>query len=71
MQPEDLECGVSEFLAHQRATELAVVITLDGKTLRGMIPVGETRGLHLLATYLPEAGVVLLQMESGGERREA
>jgi len=38
-------------------------ITLDGKVLRGTIPPGATQGTHLLAAYLPERGVVLMQME--------
>jgi hypothetical protein len=35
---------------------------LDGKTLRGTIPLGHTRGVHLLAAYHAEQGVVLAQM---------
>jgi predicted transposase YbfD/YdcC len=38
-------------------------LALDGKTLRGTIPLGETRGVHLLAAYLPKQGVVLAQMQ--------
>lgn len=30
--------------------------------MRGTIPLGETRGVHLLAAYLPKQGVVLAQM---------
>jgi predicted transposase YbfD/YdcC len=40
----------------------SIQLALDGKTLRGTIPLGETRGVHLLAAYLPEQGVVLAQM---------
>jgi predicted transposase YbfD/YdcC len=36
---------------------------MDGKVLRGTIPVGQTQGLHLLALYLPQHGVVLMQVE--------
>jgi predicted transposase YbfD/YdcC len=35
---------------------------VDGKTLRGTIPLGQTQGVHLVAAYLPEQGVVLLQL---------
>jgi predicted transposase YbfD/YdcC len=66
----DLERVASEFLAQQATTETAVVISLDGKTLRGTIPAGETRGVHLLAAYLPEAGVVLLQVDVGTKENE-
>jgi predicted transposase YbfD/YdcC len=37
-------------------------LAVDGKTLRGTIPLGQTRGVHLLAAYLPKQGVVLAQM---------
>lgn len=41
----------------------SVLVTLDGKTIRSTIPAGETRGTHLLAVYLPEEGLVLIQMD--------
>jgi predicted transposase YbfD/YdcC len=37
-------------------------LALDGKTLRGTIPLGASQGVHLLAAYLPKQGVVLAQM---------
>ncbi len=40
----------------------SIQLALDGKALRGTIPLGKTRGIHLLAAYLPEQGVVLAQM---------
>jgi len=42
-----------------------ITISIDGKVLRGTIPVGETQGTHLLAAYVPETGVVLMQIEVG------
>lgn len=66
----DLERVASEFLTQQPRTEAAVVVSLDGKTLRGTIAAGETRGVHLLAAYLPEAGVVLLQVDVGTKENE-
>jgi predicted transposase YbfD/YdcC len=50
------------FFAESNAGE-SWSITLDGKVLRGTIPGGQTQGTHLLAAYLPERGVVLMQME--------
>jgi predicted transposase YbfD/YdcC len=38
------------------------ILVVDGKTLRGTIPLGQTRGVHLVAAYLPEQGVVLAQL---------
>jgi predicted transposase YbfD/YdcC len=40
----------------------SIQVALDGKTLRGTIPRGQTRGVHLLAAYDPQQGVVLLQV---------
>ncbi len=34
----------------------------DGKTLRGTIPLAQTQGIHLVAAYLPDAGVVVAQL---------
>ena len=58
---EELEQVVSQFFLRQPQTGRAVVINLDGKTLRGTIPAGQTEGVHLLAAYLPEEGWILLQ----------
>lgn len=46
------------------------LVVMDGKTLRGTIPKGETQGVHLLAVYLPEEGVVLGQVEVGVKENE-
>jgi predicted transposase YbfD/YdcC len=40
----------------------SIRLALDGKTLRGTIPLGASRGVHLLAAYLPKQGMVLAQM---------
>jgi hypothetical protein len=40
-----------------------LVLTIDGKTLRGTIALGSTRGVHLVCAYLPQIGVVLAQVE--------
>jgi len=47
-----------------------VTVNLDGKVLRGTIPEGETQGVHLLAAYVPEQGVVLMQIEVEGKANE-
>ncbi|MHB8596316.1 MAG: hypothetical protein ACYDER_05840 [Ktedonobacteraceae bacterium] len=46
----------------------SIQLALDGKTLRGPIPLGKTRGVHLLAAYLPGQGVVLAQMQGNREK---
>ena len=50
---------VSGFFAAQPGAGESVELSLDGKTLRGTIPAGESQGLHLLAAYLPQEGWVL------------
>ncbi|NCC32492.1 MAG: ISAs1 family transposase [Chloroflexia bacterium] len=40
----------------------SITVALDGKTIRGTIPRGQTRGVHLLAAYAPRQGVVLFQV---------
>jgi predicted transposase YbfD/YdcC len=46
------------------------LVTLDGKTLRGTIPRGQSQGVHLLAAYLPDEGVVLMQVAVGHKENE-
>jgi predicted transposase YbfD/YdcC len=40
----------------------SIILAVDGKTLRGTILIGQTAGVHLVAAYLPERGVVLAQL---------
>lgn len=60
---EELERVVREFFAAQPNAGQSIVISLDGKTLRGTIAAGQSRGQHLLAAYLPAEGWVLFQIE--------
>lgn len=65
---EELEQVTGNFFAHQRGDPITV--TLDGKVLRGTIPSGATQGVHLLAAYVPEQGVVLMQVEVMSKENE-
>jgi len=47
-----------------------VALALDGKTLRGTIPLGHTQGVHLVAAYLPNTGVVVAQLEVHAKHNE-
>jgi predicted transposase YbfD/YdcC len=58
----DLQRELDAYVQTWPEVGMQVRITLDGKTLRGTIAFGETRGVHLLAAYLPGAGVVLVQV---------
>jgi len=44
-------------------------VALDGKTLRGTLTAGSL-GTHLLALYIPSAGIVLAQVEIGSKANE-
>ena len=67
---EELERVAREFFASQPGAGESVVVNLDGKTLRGTIPAGRTKGVHLLAAYLPEEGWVIYQVEVGSWENE-
>jgi len=67
---EELERVSREFFARQPQAGTSVVISLDGKTMRGTIPAGQSRGVHLLAAFLPEEGWVMLQVEVGSKENE-
>ncbi len=57
---------------HQRRLkeEQEIVLSMDGKTLRGTIRCGEMRGVHLLAIYVPQQGLVLVQAEVDRKENE-
>ena len=48
----------------------SIQVCLDGKTLRGTIARGTNRGVHLLAAYMPQAGVVLFQVAVDSKENE-
>jgi len=66
----EFERLVSAFFAAQSKAGRSILVSLDGKTLRGSIPAGETRGLHLLAAYLCDEGWVLMQVAVGNKENE-
>jgi predicted transposase YbfD/YdcC len=70
VDPEEMERVVQRYfdgLVQLKAEEL---ITLDGKTMRGTIPSGETQGRHLLSGYAPATGVVVYQTEVDNQENE-
>jgi predicted transposase YbfD/YdcC len=67
---EEFEQVVGEFFSQQRETRRGVALTLDGKTMRGTIPAGQSRGLHLLAAFVPDEGCVILQVEVEKQENE-
>lgn len=67
---EQLEGLLSEFFRSLPGAGESSLVTMDGKTIRSTIPLGETRGTHLLAVYLPLEGLVLIQMEVDQKENE-
>lgn len=67
---EQFEQATGQFLAAGIAGDQEIVIAIDGKTLRGTIESDQHRGLHLLAAYLPQQGVVLQQIEVDKKENE-
>jgi predicted transposase YbfD/YdcC len=66
----ELHTVFKRFLHQAYGGQQSILVTLDGKTLRGTIPKGESRGVHLLAAYLPEEGVVLMQVAVDSKESE-
>lgn len=67
---DEFQQVVRDFFARQPQAGHTLHIALDGKTLRGTIPAGHSRGVHLLAAYLPQEGWVLAQVEVGRKENE-
>jgi predicted transposase YbfD/YdcC len=74
VEPNEVEQIVGRFFTQVTRTAQrkrgSIHLAIDGKTLRGTIPLGETEGVHLLAAYLPQQGVVLAQMNVEHKGRE-
>ena len=68
ISPAELDQQLNAFLGQQAGH--SVLIALDGKTLRGTIPAGQSRGVHLLAAYLPAEGIVLVQVAVESKENE-
>jgi len=67
---QDFDRHVAAFFAAQPRAGTSVQICLDGKTLRGTIPAGQSGGVHLLAAFVPGDGLVLIQVEVDGKENE-
>jgi hypothetical protein len=57
------------YLTGKRHFGRQVVVAIDGKVLRGTV-CDEKPGLHLLAAYLPEEGLVLMEMQVESHENE-
>lgn len=66
----ELERLLAQYHQQRLEEEQEIVMSLDGKTVRGTIRRGETHGVHLLAIYVPRQGLVLVQAEVEGKENE-
>lgn len=66
----DFEQVVRDFFRAQPGAGQSTLINIDGKTMRATIPEGKSKGVHLLAAYLPEEGWVAFQIEVGSHENE-
>jgi predicted transposase YbfD/YdcC len=66
---EELEKMSSEFLAGKKYFGRQVLLTMDGKVLRGTLD-DQQNGTYLLAAYLPSEGIVLMEVAVEGRGSE-
>lgn len=70
LNPEEFERLMEEYHQQRLIQEEEMVLSMDGKTVRGTIPRGEIRGIYLLAIYVPQQGLVLAQAEVDRKENE-
>ena len=70
VRPDELDQIVAEHLQNLEGVGHSTLISIDGKTVRGTIDAANPHGDHLLAAYLPEEGIVLMQMAAGNKENE-
>lgn len=70
ISPEEFEGLVRSYHRGRLKKERKLVISIDGKSVRGTIPYGDQRGLHLLAAYVAGQGLVLAQAEVDQKENE-
>lgn len=70
VSPDELERLMGEYHQSCLNTGTELVFCLDGKTVKGTIPTGETRGTHLLSLYVPGQGLVLMEAKVDQKENE-
>lgn len=66
IDPQELEQVVSQVLAGRKFFGKQVLLSIDGKVLRGTLDAAQN-GTYLLAAYLPSEGLVLMEVELEGK----
>jgi predicted transposase YbfD/YdcC len=69
VDPEELEQVVSSVLAGKKFFGKQVLLSIDGKVLRGTLDTTQD-GTYLLAAYLPDEGLVLMEVALEGKGGE-
>jgi predicted transposase YbfD/YdcC len=70
VEPAAFQRQIAAFLQGETEEDCTILVAVDGKTLRGTIPRGQSQGVHLLAAYIPEEGIVLAQVAIGAKENE-
>jgi predicted transposase YbfD/YdcC len=66
---EELERVSSDYLSGKKFFGKQVLVAMDGKVLRGTLD-DHQRGTYLLAAYLPQEGIVLMEVAIDGKGNE-
>ncbi len=66
---DELELLISDYLLGRKYLGKKILISIDGKVLRGTLD-DDQNGTYLLAAYLPAEGVVLMEIEIEGKGKE-
>jgi len=69
ISPEEFELLVSEYLIGKTYFGKKVLVSIDGKVLRGTLDEKQD-GTYLLAAYLPAEGLVLMEIAIDGKGKE-
>ena len=68
--PRELDAAVSAFFRERPRVGRSVLVSIDGKRLKGTIDAEDPHGTHLLVAYLPQEGIVLFQLPAGQKKNE-
>lgn len=68
--PGELDGAIGAFFRELPQVGRSILVSIDGKTVRGTIDAEEPGGTHLLVAYLPAEGIVLLQLPTGHKENE-
>jgi len=68
LSPGELDRAIGAFFRDLPQVGASLLISMDGKTIRGTIDSEDPHGEHLLVAYLPEEGIVCCNCRQGTRR---